>query len=324
MQSRRFGRTGLPVSELALGALPFGWRVDEPSARAVLEAYGEAGGNFIQTVACARPGDAGDHRSEEIVGRWLRTQPGRRERLVLATRLAFPRTSAGQSAVGIRHATEESLRRLGVSHLDLLVLDWSPAALPFDEVFRVLDELMRAGKLRYVGAAGFPLWRLMEALGRSMRLGTCRFESLQADFSLADRGSFEPEGFQLAREQRLALLAQSPLAGGFLTGLYGSPALDSVARARRLRERYGQERGSALLDALQAVATETEATCAQVALAWILARDAPVIPLLGVATPEQLREAAGAVSLRLEPSQLARLDGVDPSQTETSARSTCP
>lgn len=304
MQLRKFGRTGLSVSELGLGAMQFGWLINEENSHAILDAYQAAGGNFIQTATGDTTGPGACHRSEEIVGAWLRQRRITRERLVLSTRVAC--RSVG-SAPALRQQCEDSLRRLGVSHLDLMVLEWSSTTAPLDEVFRALDDLMRAGKLRYVGAAGFPLWRFMEALGRSARLGGCRFESLQADYSLAERGTLEPDAFDLAHEHRVAVIAQSPLAGGFLTGFYHSPDQPDSARTRRLRERYGNSRGHAVLDALQSVAAEIGAANSQVALAWLLARPLAVVPLLGVATADQLREAVGATRLRLTAAQADRL-----------------
>jgi aryl-alcohol dehydrogenase-like predicted oxidoreductase len=310
MQKRKFGRTGLSVSELGLGAMQFGWLTNAENSRAILDAYCAEGGNFIQTTTGDATGPVACHRSEEIVGAWLRDCGLPRDRLVVSTRVACQRPSEDDRtslAATLRQQCEDSLRRLGVSHLDLLVLEWRAAPTATDDVFRVLDDLMRAGKLRYVGAAGFPLWRFMEALGRATRVGGCRFESLQADYSLAERSTFEPDAFDLAQEHRVALVAQSPLAGGFLTGFFHAPGQPDTARTRRLRERYGNHRGHAVLDALQAVGAETGRTPGQVALAWLLARPVPVLPLLGVATPDQLREAAGATRLTLTPLQMDRL-----------------
>jgi aryl-alcohol dehydrogenase-like predicted oxidoreductase len=310
MQQRKFGRTGLQVSELGLGAMQFGWLTNQENSHAILDAYWAAGGNFIQTTTGDALGLAACHRSEEIVGAWLRERRIPRDRLVLSTRVACqrpPEEGRAGLATTLRQQCEESLRRLGVNHLDLLVLEWQAAPTAVDDVFRALDDLMRAGKLRYVGAAGFPLWRFMEALGRSARLGSCRFESFQADYSLAERGTFEPDAFDLAQEHRVALVAQSPLAGGFLTGFFHAPGQPDSARTRRLRERYGNHRGHAVLESLQGIAAETGRTPSQVALAWLLARPVSVLPLLGVATPDQLREAVGATRLTLTTAQVERL-----------------
>lgn len=309
MNQRKFGRTGLPVSELCLGAMQFGWLANDEASHAILDAYRAAGGNFIQTTTCG-PG-AALCRSEEIVGAWLQANPRTRDGLVLSTRMRFARPAPGFRAGladSIRRQCEESLRRLRTTHLDLLVCEWSDALVPVDDVLGSIDDLIRAGKLRYVGAAGFPVWRFMESLGRSARRGGCRLESFQADYSLLERAPFEPDAIELAREYRVALLAQSPLAGGFLTGFYHVPPPLETARTRRLRERYGNVRGHAVLATLAEVGAELGATPGQVALAWVLTRSCVTAPLLGFLAPDQVSEAAAATRLVLPPAHLARLE----------------
>ncbi|MBL9218025.1 MAG: aldo/keto reductase [Opitutaceae bacterium] len=312
MNQRKFGRTNLPVSELCLGAMQFGWLTNDETSRAILDAYRAAGGNFIQTTTCGpAPAGPGLCRSEEIVGAWLQDNPRARDGLVLSTRLRLARPGPGHPsglADSIRRQCEESLRRLHTTHLDLLVIEWSEALLPMDEVLGSIDNLVTAGKLRYVGAAGFPVWRFMESLGRSARRGGSRLESLQADYSLLERVPFEPDAMDLAREYRVALLAQSPLAGGFLTGFYHLAPSPETARTRRLRERYGNVRGHAVLAALGEIAAELGATSAQVALAWVLTRDGVTAPLLGFLAPEQVREAAQATEMSLSPGHLDCLE----------------
>lgn len=312
MNQRKLGRTGLPVSELCLGAMQFGWLTNDETSHAILDAYRASGGNFIQTTTCG-PGGAGPAlcRSEEMVGAWLQANPRARDSLVLSTRMQFSRPAPGFRAGladGIRRQFEESLRRLRTTHLDLLVCEWSDALLPVDDVLGAVDDLVRAGKLRHVGAAGFPVWRFMESLGRSARRGGCRLESFQADYSLLERAPFEPDAIELAREYRVALLAQSPLAGGFLTGFYHVPPPLETARTRRLRERYGNVRGHAVLAALTGIGAELGATPGQVALAWVLTRSCVTAPLLGFLAPEQVQEAASATRLTLSPTHLDRLE----------------
>lgn len=312
MNQRKFGRTDLSVSELCLGAMQFGWLTNQATSLAILDAYRDLGGNFIQTSTCGQSAAApGSCRSEEIVGDWLRANPRLRDRLFLSTRINFQRPSPGYRAglgEAVRRQCEESLRRLRTTHLDLLVCDWNDTLHPLDDLFSSIQDLVRAGKLRYVGAAGFPVWRFMESIGRSMRVGGCRFESFQADYSLLDRAPFEPEAMELAREYRVALLAQSPLAGGFLTGLYHHPQSPETARTRRLRERYGNVRGHAVLDTLEKIGSELGVTAAQVALAWVLTRHCVTAPMLGFVSPGQVREAVLATGLRLEPEHLIRLE----------------
>jgi aryl-alcohol dehydrogenase-like predicted oxidoreductase len=289
--------------------MQFGWLTNDETARAILDAYRADGGNFIQTTTCG-PG-AALCRSEEIVGGWLQANPRARDGLVLSTRMRLARPAPGFRAGladAIRRQCEDSLRRLRTTHLDLLVCEWSDALVPMDDVLGSIDNLVRAGKLRHVGAAGFPVWRFMESLGRSARLGGSRLESFQADYSLLERAPFEPDAVELAREYRVALLAQSPLAGGFLTGFYHVPPPLETARTRRLRERYGNVRGHAVLATLAEVGAELGATPAQVALAWVLTRSGVTAPLLGFLAPEQVHEAAAATRLVLADAPLERLE----------------
>lgn len=312
MNQRKLGRTGLPVSELCLGAMQFGWLTNQETSLAIIDAYRASGGNFIQTTTCGHSESGlGSCRSEEIVGTWLQANPRARNSMILSTRMSFQRPNPGYRAglaESVRRQCEESLRRLGTSHLDLLVCDWNDAILPLDDIFSAFDDLVRAGKLRYVGAAGFPVWRFMEALGRSARLGGCRFESFQADYSLLERAPFEPDALDLAREYRVALLAQSPLAGGFLTGFYHLPQSPETARTRRLRERYGNVRGHAVLTTLAEIGDEFGVGPGQVALAWVLTRNSVTAPLLGFISPGQVRDAAAATGLTLNADHLARLE----------------
>ena len=314
MQQRKFGRTDLQVSALALGARSFGWLIPPDQARTLLDAYRASGGNFIQTAAFAQPGaplGAGLGRSEEIVGDWLKSTKPPRDSLVLSTRIRLdrpPGALGAWQADAVLRLVESSLRRLQVNHLDLLVCEWSPAAGPLDDFFRAAESLMRVGRLRYVGAAGFPIWRFTEAVVRAGLRGGPRFELLQSDYSLLERAPFEPEGVDLARELRVALLAQSPLADGFLTGRYHRlPPGTDTARVRRLCARYDNRRGRAVLAAVEGVATETGGTPAQVALAWVLAQPGVTAPLLGINDLAQWREAHGATQLLLTPEQTTRL-----------------
>lgn len=312
MNQRKFGRTDLSVSELCLGAMQFGWLTNQATSLAILDAYRDLGGNFIQTSTCGQsPAAPGSCRSEEIVGDWLQANPRLRDKLFLSTRINFQRPGAGFRAdlgASVRRQCEESLRRLRITHLDLLVCDWNEALHPLDDILSAIGDLVRAGKLRYVGAAGFPVWRFMDALGRSARAGGCRFESFQADYSLLDRAPFEPDAMELARDYRVALLAQSPLAGGFLTGSYHHPQSPETARTRRLRERYGNVRGHAVLDALEKIGVELGVTVAQVALAWVLTRRCVTAPMLGFVSPGQVREAVLATGITLDPEHLTRLE----------------
>jgi len=318
MNQRKFGRTGLSVSELCLGALQFGWLNDATSSFNLLDAYRELGGNFIQTSTVASSQNLVTH-SEQTLGAWLRQRPGVREHCVLSTRMVFsgqlqpPGQSLGWL---VREQCEASLRRLGVSHLDLLVCEWGDCFLPnggavrpIDELLKGLEDLTRAGMVRYAGTAGFPAWRFMETLSRADRLRGGRFESLQQKFSLLDQGNFYTDVSDIAREYRVGVLAESPLAGGFLTGKYGrSEGLRVSSRAQGLAKRYANARGFSVVAALESVGQELNATPAQVALAWVLRHPNVTSAIIGCNHSGHVHTSVAATHLELSDEHLRRLE----------------
>mgnify|MGYP001203512869 CR=1 FL=1 len=315
LPTRRLGRTGLEVSVLALGTMQFGWTADEAASFAVLDAYLAAGGNFIDTAdiysrwAEGNPGGV----SERIVGRWLADR-GVRDRVVLATkvkgRMWDGPNGEGLSRLHILRACDDSLRRLGVDHIDLYQThSWDPQT-PIDETLRALDDLVRAGKVRYIGASNLPAWHLVEALWRSDGAGVARYDSVQPNYSLVRRAEFEAELAPACARFGVGVIPYSPLGGGFLTGKYrpSSPGgAPDGPRAARIRERYVNDRGLAVLDALDAAAADHGATCAQVALAWLLAQPNVTAPIVGANTAAQLREILPGAQLALDAAALARL-----------------
>jgi len=318
MKQRKYGRTGLSVSELCLGALQFGWLNDATSSFNLLDAYRELGGNFVQTSTVASSKNLAT-QSEQTLGAWLRERPGARQNFVLSTRMVFwgQLQPAGQSLGRlVREQCEASLRRLGVSHLDLLVCEWGDCFLPnggavkpLDDLLVGLEDLTRAGKIRYAGTAGFPAWRFMETLSRAERSRGCRFESLQQKFSLLDQGNFYTDVSALAREYRVGILAESPLAGGFLTGKYGrSDGLHVSTRAQKLASRYANKRGFFVIAALESVGQELNATPAQVALAWVLRYPNVTSAIIGCSHSGHVHTSVAATHLALSNEHLWRLE----------------
>jgi aryl-alcohol dehydrogenase-like predicted oxidoreductase len=310
MKQRKFGRTDLSVSELCLGALQFGWLHDAASSFNLLDTYHELGGNFIQTSTVA----SNENRvtqSEQTLGAWLSRRPDVRAQCVLSTRMVFSGQvlASGQSITKlVREQCEASLRRLGVSHLDLLVCEWGDCFLPngrsvrpIDELFIALEQLIRAGIVRYAGAAGFPAWRFVEALGRADRVRGCRFDSMQQKFSLLDQGNFYTDVSAIAREYRVGFLAESPLAGGFLTGKYGRiDGLHVSERAKKLAMSCANRRGFSVIVALEAIGQELGASPAQIALAWVLRHEAVSSVIIGCSHSGHVHTsvAASQISLR--------------------------
>ncbi len=314
MEPRRLGRTGLKVSPLCLGTMQFGWTSDEQTAQAVMDAFVEAGGTFIDTAdvysrwAEGNPGGV----SEEIIGRWM-TARGNRARIVLATKVRGAMgpgpNDQGLSRAHIMAAVEASLRRLQTDYIDLYQAHADDPETPLDETMAAFDDLVRQGKARYVGASNYSAWRLTRALWESDRRDYVRYDSLQPHYSLAYRDEYERELEPLCREQGIGVIPYSPLAGGFLSGKYRpDEALPNSARASGIQQRYMNERGFALLQKLDEVAGAYQATVAQIALAWLLARPGMTAPIIGANSVEQLRELMPAADLRLDDATLADLD----------------
>jgi len=225
MEVRKLGRTGLGVSELALGTMQFGWTADEESAYSVMDAFVQAGGNLIDTAdvysswAEGNPGGV----SEEIIGRWMKAR-GNRQDVVIATKVRGQMwdgaNGEGLSRVHIMRAVHDSLRRLGTDYIDLYQTHWYDENTPIHETMRVLDDLVRAGKVRYVGCSNYPAWRLAEALWSSEKHNLVSYVSLQPHYNLVNRAEFEREMADLVKQYGIGVINYSPLAGGFLTGKY--------------------------------------------------------------------------------------------------------
>ncbi len=314
MYARKLGRTGLKVSPLCLGTMQFGWTADEAVSFTVLDTYVEAGGNFVDTADVYTRWSEGNPGgvSEQIIGRWMKAR-GNRESIVLATKVRGA-MGAGANDQGLsrRHivgAVEASLRRLQTDYIDLYQAHFDDEDTPPDETMSAFDDLVHQGKVRYVGASNYSAWRLTRALWESDKHRLVRYESLQPHYNLAHREEFERELEPLCREQHLAVIPYSPLGGGFLSGKYrlGQPLPES-ARTDRIVKSYLNERGMRVLAALDVAASQHEATVAQVALAWLLARPSITAPIVGANTPDQLRELLPATEISLSLEAIMAID----------------
>lgn len=311
MDRRRIGRSDLTVAPFCLGGNVFGWTADEAASFAILDRFVESGFDFIDTADVYSrwaPGHVGGE-SETVIGKWLAARPGARDRIVLATKVGMDLGGAGQglSAAHIERACEASLRRLGVDRIDLYQSHLDDATVPLEETLRAHERLITAGKVRAIGASNYTAARLAEALGIAASAGLPRYECLQPDYSLAQRG-YEAELEPLCRAEQIGVIGYFSLAAGFLTGKYRS-ARDAAGRAREIRvAKYLNPRGLALLDVLDAVAQACGASPAQVALAWIIARPGITAPIASATSVAQLDELLGAVRLTLAPEAIDRLD----------------
>ena len=314
MQYRKMGRTGLKVAPLCLGANVFGWTADEPASQQVLDAYAAGGGNFIDTADVYSrwaPGNSGGE-SEAIIGRWMATR-GNRQELVIATKCGSSMGEGPQQrGISRRHimaAAENSLRRLQTDYIDLYQAHQDDADTPLDETMRAFNDLVQQGKALYIGASNYRSYRLTRALWQSDRGNYARFETVQPFYNLAGREEYERELEPLCRELEIGVIPYSALASGFLSGKYrAGQAMPGSARAGGVQKRYMNERGFAVLAAVDKVAADSGATPAQVALAWLLARPWITAPIVSATTVEQTRELLGAADLQLSAEAIAELD----------------
>jgi aryl-alcohol dehydrogenase-like predicted oxidoreductase len=314
MLMRKLGRTGLKVAALCLGGNTFGWTTDQPASEAVLDAYLDHGGNFIDTADIyARwvPGNKGGE-SELALGLWMHARKNR-SRVIIATKVCGPMgpgdNDKGLSRLHILEAVEASLRRLQTDYIDLYQAHWDDADTPLDETLRAFDDLVRQGKVRYIGASNHVAYRLTRALWESDKRGLVRYESIQPKYNLVFRDEYERELEPLCREQEIGVIPYSSLGSGFLSGKYrAGQNLPATARATGVQKAYMNDRGFAVLAAIDRVAAKTGATPAQIALSWMVHRPGITAPIASATTVAQLKEIAGAVELKLDDASTADLD----------------
>jgi aryl-alcohol dehydrogenase-like predicted oxidoreductase len=317
MEHVRLGRTGLRVSRLCLGTMTFGLQCDEPSSRAILDAAAAGGITFLDTADAYPLGGTFETvgRTEEILGRWL---GGRRQDFVVATKCSNPMSARpwdrGNSRKHVLDAVDASLRRLKTDYVDLYQLHMPDPETPIDESLRALDDVVRAGKARYVGCSNFQAWQVARALGRSEALGLCRFDSVQPRYSLLFR-EFERELFPLCAQEGIGVIPYNPIAGGVLSGKHrgGAPPEGRFTlgtAGQMYQDRYWHEREFATVEALRPLAAEAGLELVTLAVAWVLAHPVVTSPIVGASRPEQLTAALAAERVRLAPELKARLDAL--------------
>jgi len=312
MEYRRLGNSGLKVSPLCLGTMQFGWTADEATSFAVLDAFFEAGGNFIDTADAYSgwiEGNSGGE-SETIIGKWLKSR-GNRYRVVVATkfngRLWEGPNGDGLSRGHVMKAVKDSLRRLQTDYIDLYQTHWPHADTPQEETLRALDDLVKAGKVRYLGCSNEPAWRLTKAMWISDKYNLNRFISSQPPYSLVRRDGFEREHEAVCLDQGVGVIPYSPLQAGFLTGKYRRDAVPDSVRAEGLK-RFFTEQNFALIDLLEQKGKAYGATVAQMALAWLLQRPSITAPIIGANTVKQLQDSLGSLQVRLSDEDYEAID----------------
>lgn len=315
MQHIRLGNTGLKISRLCLGTMTFGWSADEQTAHQIMDAAFDAGINCFDTANIytykAQGGHAG--MSEEIIGRWLKDKP--RHKVVIATKVRGLMwdgpNGQGLSRHHIMQAIEGSLRRLQTDYIDLYQVHWPDDETSQVETLRALDDLIRAGKVRYIGASNHTAWMLMRALWTSSENGLARYESLQPRYSLLSRSEYENQLIDVCRDQNLGVIPYSPLAAGFLTGKYSRSNRHNVNTTRSgssvVRKLIDDERAYDVLETVQSMADDYDVPFPQIPLAWMLAQDTISAAIVGARSVEQLQPLLGSDELVLSPDDVEQL-----------------
>lgn len=310
---RKLGWTGLEVTPLCFGGNVLNWTIDEGASFQVLDAYVEAGGNFIDTAdvySAWVPGHRGGE-SEALLGRWMRER-NNRERVVIATKVGMLNTKGRRSDLSRKHilqAVDASLQRLQTDYIDIYFAHTDDEETPLEETLGAFAELVRAGKVRVLGASNYTAARMTKALQISQEHNYPRYEVQQPLYNLVSRDTYEGDLEKLCVEQHIGVVTYSSLATGFLTGKYRQGAdMPRTQRAGSVQQMYWNEKNFALLERLDQIAARYSASPAQIALAWLLTRPGVTAPIASATSPEQIGELMGALKLRLDKEALAALN----------------
>ena len=312
MDRRPLGRSGIAVAPLALGGNVFGWTADEKTSFAVLDAFVAGGFNLIDTANSYSRWVEG-HRggeSETVIGRWITTR-GRHDDVVIATKVGSD-MGLGRRCLRRDHIlaeVEASLGRLRIERIDLYQSHWDDPDTPFDETLGAYERLVRDGKVRAIGASNLDAKRLGEALATSRAKRLPRYETMQPHYNLLVRDEFEGPLQALCVEERLGVIPYYSLASGFLTGKYRSEADFGKSVRGQGMKKYLDARGASVLSALETVSVRVDATMAQVALAWLMAKPGVTAPIASATSVAQLEELMGAAALVLDVESMRVLDG---------------
>lgn len=311
MKQRRLGRSDLVVTPLCFGGNVFGWTADRETSFRLLDAFLDAGCNFVDTADGYSRWVEGHQggESETIIGEWFASR-GNRDKVVLATKIGCDMGPGrrGLSRQRIISGVEDSLRRLRTDYIDLYQTHFDDEDTAVAETLEAYDTLVKAGKVRVIGASNMRIERLQESLATALAQDLPRYETLQPEYNLCERQSFESTFAPVCAKEQIGVIPYFSLAAGFLTGKYRSQA-DLEGRARAARAgRYVNERGFRILDAVDGVAADLGVKPAQVALAWLMARPTVAAPIASATSLEQLAELVGALSVKLSSEAMVKLD----------------
>jgi aryl-alcohol dehydrogenase-like predicted oxidoreductase len=314
MQLRALGNTGLSIAPLVLGGNVFGWTLDEHRSFEVLDAFVEHGFNAIDTAdvySAWAPGNSGGE-SETIIGKWLKARPGIRGKVVIFTKVGSDLGKPGHKGLSekwILQGVEGSLKRLGVDSIDLYFSHWPDPQTPHEETLRAYEKLLGAGKIKAIGASNLDAGQLHEAITAAEKSALPHYQALQPEYNLYDRASYDGALRDLCIKEKLGVVTYYSLASGFLTGKYRSRSdLAQSARGRGVAK-YLNARGQAILKALDEVSARHESKPAEVALAWLMAREGVTAPIASATSRSHVESFAKAARLKLSDDDVAALDG---------------
>jgi aryl-alcohol dehydrogenase-like predicted oxidoreductase len=311
MQKHTIGTSNLQVAPLVFGGNVFGWTADERTSFSMLDAFVDHGLNFVDTADAYSQWAEGHQggESEMVIGKWFK-ESGKRDKIVLATKVSRLKTRLGLSAANIEAAVDDSLRRLQTDYIDVYFSHFDDETTPMEETLGAYQKLIKAGKVRVIGASNFTGARLEAALKVSKKSGLPAYQVLQPEYNLYDREGYETDLEPVAQAHKLAVVTYFSLASGFLSGKYRSKA-DIEKRARGpFLNKYLNERGLRIVDALVEVAKRNDTTPSTVALAWIIARPSVMAPIASTTSVEQLESLVAATRLPLSPEDLKLLNEV--------------
>jgi aryl-alcohol dehydrogenase-like predicted oxidoreductase len=310
MDQRKLGETGISIAPLVLGGNVFGWSADETASFAVLDAFVGEGLDCVDTADTYSgwvPGNRGGE-SETIIGRWLQRR-GKRNDVIIATKVGKWSQRPGLSPANIIAAADDSLHRLGIERIDVYFAHADDPKVPLEDTLGAFARLIEAGKVRAIGASNYSAPRLAEALEISRKHGLPRYEVLQPEYNLVSRKDYESALEPLVRREQIGVVCYYALASGFLTGKYRSERDLAKSKARGgAVAKYLDARGLRILAALDEVASAHDATPAQAALAWLIARPSVAAPIASATSAAQVHDIAAATRLKLSPAEIGTLD----------------
>ncbi len=308
-QKREIGRSGIKIAPLVLGGNVFGWNADQATSSAILDAFVDGGGDAVDTAdvySAWVPGHKGGE-SENVIGTWLK-QSGKRNKVVICTKVGMLPTRLGIKRQNIVDACEDSLKRLGIETIDLYWLHRDDEATDAEEYTGALNDLLKAGKIRSFGASNFKPGRFAEGIAAAKKAGA-HFDAQQPEYNLMNR-EIEAELVPLCARESVSILPYYSLANGYLTGKYRSEADKAKSLRGGRMDKYMQGKGPAVLAALDDIAARTKATQAQIALAWVMAKLPTGAPIASATSVTQLNDLLGALNVTLSADDVAALDRV--------------